>query len=136
PPVEPDYRSDHHDRHAAGLADDRRADPGVPRAVSHRRGGRGTGVTPLNCPQCGTELAPDVLDCPSCAALVHAETLKRLAADAEAAARAGHLIAARTHWSEALALLPRHSQQHVAVGQRIDALTRQIDATPSAGAPA
>jgi Zn-dependent protease len=87
-------------------------------------------VTPLNCPQCGTELAPDVLDCPSCAALVHAETLKRLAADADAAARAGDLVAARTHWSEALALLPRHAQQHAAVGHRIEQLTRQIDVNP------
>jgi Zn-dependent protease len=90
-------------------------------------------VTPLNCPQCGTELAPDVLDCPSCAALVHAERLKRLAADADAAARAGDLVAARTHWSDALALLPRHSQQHAAVGQRIEDLTRQIDVNPPPG---
>jgi len=93
-------------------------------------------VTPLNCPQCGTELAPDVLGCPSCAAMVHADTLKRLAAEAEAAARAGDLLAARAHWSDALALLPRQSQQHVVVGQRIDALTREIDAPQSADTPA
>jgi Zn-dependent protease len=85
-------------------------------------------VTPITCPQCGTELAPDVLACPACKWLVHAETLKRLAADADAAARAGDLAAARTRWSDALALLPRHSQQHGIVGQRIEALTRQIDA--------
>jgi Zn-dependent protease len=90
-------------------------------------------VTPLNCRQCGTELAPDVLDCPSCAALVHAETLKRLAACADAAARTGDLVAARTHWSDALALLPRHSQQHAAVGQRVEELTRQIDVNPPPG---
>jgi Zn-dependent protease len=92
-------------------------------------------VTPLNCPQCATELAPDVLACPACHALVHAQTLKRLAADADASARAGDLVAARTRWSDALALLPRHSQQHVAVGERIEELTRQIGVHQSPDTP-
>ena len=90
-------------------------------------------MTPLNCPRCGTELAPDVLDCPSCAARAPAETFTRLAAGADAAARAGDLVVARTHWSDALALLPRHSQQHAAVEQRIDELTKQIDVNPPSG---
>jgi Zn-dependent protease len=91
-------------------------------------------VTPLECPQCGTELAPDVLACPACKSLVHAEKLKRLAADADASARAGDLAAARAQWSDARALLPRESQQHAVVGQRIEELTRQIDANPPAAA--
>ena len=93
-------------------------------------------MTPLNCPRCGTELAPDVLACPACKSLVHSETLKRLAADAGASARSGDLVAARARWSDALALLPRHSQQHDMVGQRVEELTRQIDTNPPTdGAP-
>src|SRR5207244_3789151 len=94
-------------------------------------GGRRTGVrnrvTPTHCGRCGTELPADVLACPACGALVHAETLKRLAADAEAASRAGEFSAARDHWSAALHLLPPQSRQHAAVRERIAGLTRRTD---------
>jgi len=84
-------------------------------------------VTPTHCGRCGTELPADVLACPACGALVHAETLKRLAADAEAASRAGEFSAARDHWSAALHLLPPQSRQHAAVRERIAGLTRRTD---------
>ena len=44
---------------------------------------------PRRLPGCGTELAPSFLICPSCHRLVHAETLKRLADEAERAMAAG-----------------------------------------------
>jgi len=85
-------------------------------------------VTPTHCVHCQTELPPDVLACPACGALIHAVTLKELAAAADASAQGGDLVAARQHWANALSLLPSHSQQHAAVRERIAGLTRRIDA--------
>ena len=85
-------------------------------------------MTPTHCRRCGTELPADVLVCPACGALVHAERLKRLAQDADATSRADDFAAARDHWSAALQLLPPHSQQHAAVRERIADLTRRIEA--------
>jgi Zn-dependent protease len=96
-------------------------------------------VTSARCTRCGTELPPDALACPACASLVHAETLKALAARAEAAASAGNLETARRQWATAQRLLPAHSQQHAAVGRRVDELTGRIDAAaaePAAPKPA
>ena len=76
---------------------------------------------------CRTELAADVLACPVCSTLVHAEELKRLAAAADTAAREGSLRAARTEWERALTLLPSRSHQHTVVQGRITELTRRID---------
>jgi Zn-dependent protease len=77
--------------------------------------------------QCRTELAPDLLACPVCAALVHADELKRLATAADAATRSGSARAARDEWQKALTLLPPKSQQYTAVQSRITQLTRQIE---------
>jgi Zn-dependent protease len=84
-------------------------------------------VTPTFCPRCGTELAPDALACPACATLVHADTLKQLAAGADAATRAGDLATARNLWTTALSLLPSRSQQHATIRERVADLTRRID---------
>jgi len=85
-------------------------------------------VTPTHCVHCRTELPPDVLACPACGALIHAATLKELAAAADVSAQGGDLVSARQHWTNALNLLPSHSQQHAAVRERITSLTRRIDA--------
>ena len=85
-------------------------------------------MTPTHCVHCRTELPPDVLACPACAALIHAVTLKELAAAAELSTQGGDLVIARQHWTNALSLLPPHSQQHAAVRERIAGLTRRIDA--------
>ena len=77
--------------------------------------------------QCRTELAPDVLACPVCAALLHADELKRLATAADAATRSGSAQAARDEWQKALTLLPPKSQQYAAVQSRITELTRHIE---------
>jgi hypothetical protein len=76
-------------------------------------------VTPLNCTTCRTELPPDVLACPACGVLVYSDTLKRLAADADAAAARGELAFARSLWTEMLPLLPAHSQQLAVIQQRV-----------------
>lgn len=85
-------------------------------------------MTPTHCVHCRTELPPDVLACPACAALIHAVTLKELAAAADLSTQGGDLVIARQHWASALSLLPPHSQQHAAVRERIAGLTRRIDA--------
>ena len=93
-------------------------------------------MTTTHCARCGTELPPDALACPACGALVHADTLKELAAAAETAAAAGDLVAARTRWASALALLPARSQQYAAIKSRLDELTRRISETsPQPAAP-
>jgi Zn-dependent protease len=84
-------------------------------------------VTTTLCARCGTELPSDVLACPACSALVYADRLRQLAADAEAATQAGDLFATRTHWSAALGLLPPQSQQHAAISERVADLTRRIE---------
>jgi Zn-dependent protease len=71
--------------------------------------------------------------CPACATLVHSEQLKQLAAEADAAARAGDLPGARTRWTSALALLPVQSQQHLVIRERVAELTKSIDASPDGG---
>jgi Zn-dependent protease len=83
------------------------------------------------CTSCGTELAASALACPSCGALVHAEDLKRLAAEAEATSRAGDLEAARARWQAALALLPLASQQHAIVRERIADLSKRLEDAPA-----
>lgn len=95
-------------------------------------------MTPTRCASCGTELPPNPLACPACAALIHADELKRLAADAEAATSAGDLEEARRNWEGARLLLPPGSHQHAAVAARITELTRRIDARvtePASPAP-
>ena len=88
-------------------------------------------MTARTCSRCSTELSPGALACPVCGSLVHADRLKQLAAEAEALARDGSLLAARLEWTKALELLPAHSQQHTVIQNRIAELTRTIDAGSS-----
>ena len=93
-----------------------------------------TGQTAAVCPQCGTHVAPALLACPSCARLVHADELKRLAAEAERAANAGELSTALAAWRQTLDLLPRDSTQHQVISARVLGLSRAIDGQPGAAA--
>ena len=93
-------------------------------------------MTGSTCARCGTELAPEALACPACAALRHGARLKALAADAEAARSAGDIAAAREHWTNALALLPVHSEQYGVVQQRIAALASDGSSPDPAAATA
>src|SRR5256885_1593460 len=97
-------------------------------AVTHAARGRGASL----CPQCGTDVAPALLACPSCHRLVHADELKRLAAAAERAAQVGDRSSALAAWREALDLLPRDSTQHHVVSARVLELSRALDREPQA----
>jgi hypothetical protein len=83
-----------------------------------------------------SEVAPNLLSCPLCHRLVHADRLKGLAATAETAERAGELPAALASWREARTLLPPESRQHAAITDRIARLGRQVEAGRSPIAPA
>ncbi len=82
------------------------------------------GRAPFVCAQCGTQIAPALLACPSCQRLVHADELKRLAATAQRAEQAGDPSGALTAWRQALDLLPTDATQHKVVAVRIAALSR------------
>jgi Zn-dependent protease len=88
----------------------------------------------MTCTQCGAQLAPGLLVCPSCHALIHREELKWLATEAEAASAAHRPSDALTSWRRAIELLPPHSTQHAAIRQKIDQLVRQLDAAPQSPA--
>jgi Zn-dependent protease len=64
-----------------------------------------------NCQRCAHELAPESLVCDRCHALVHAEKLDQLAAEAKALEVRGDLRQARERWLMGLALLPANSRQ-------------------------
>lgn len=77
---------------------------------------------PNDCARCGTQLSPQILVCPSCQALVHAEDLKSIAAEAERAERAGDAARATALWREALDRLPPNTRQYRAILQRVAGL--------------
>jgi Zn-dependent protease len=64
-----------------------------------------------NCRRCSSDLAAGALVCEKCHALVHSETLDRLAAEAKALEAKGDLRQAREHWLMGLPLLPPNSRQ-------------------------
>ena len=78
------------------------------------------------CDGCRSELAPTFLACPRCGRLVHAERLKALAADADAAERAGDSARALAVWRQALALLPAGSGQHTRITEKVQALSARV----------
>jgi Zn-dependent protease len=87
------------------------------------------------CAGCETQLAPAALACPACGTLVHASTLKELAATAADLNTAGQLVEARAAWSRALDLLPPASQQREAIVARIADLNRRIASMPAERGP-
>ncbi len=87
----------------------------------------GASVAGSVCARCGTQLAPALLSCPSCHALVHSERLNALAAQAQAAERAGDPTTASARWHEALELLPPDAGHRTAIEAKLAALGREID---------
>ena len=81
-------------------------------------------VARQRCTACGTEMPAMLLTCPSCRRLVHADELKRLAAQADEATRQGDHPAAILAWRRALRLLPRETNQFQTIANRIDTLSR------------
>jgi Zn-dependent protease len=92
-------------------------------------------VIAIRCPSCGTELAPELLACPSCHALVHADRLRELARTAEESTAAGNPVQAMARWNEALELLPAGSRQRDLIGLKIKQLEK-MPAVATAKAPA
>lgn len=88
----------------------------------------GLEARPGLCRGCLSQLPAALLVCPACHRLVHADTLRQLAADAEAAARAGDTSQALALWRRALELLPPESTQSRQVGETIAELRGQQDA--------
>jgi Zn-dependent protease len=80
------------------------------------------------CVACGSQLAPSFVACPRCGQLVHADELKRLAADAERAEQAGDLPGALGAWRQTLALLPPASVQHQKILAKVTALSARVPA--------
>ena len=72
-----------------------------------------------------------MLSCPGCHRLVHAETLASLAAEADAAARAGDAPGALLVWRRALDLLPPTSEQSRRIAERVVELSRGVEEAPA-----
>jgi len=97
-----------------------------------------TGATELaaanRCAHCATELAPALLSCPGCKALVHAGRLKDLAFAAEEAKGAGQLHQESGAWQQALDLLPPGSQQYAVINARVTEIANQLANAPPGAA--
>ncbi|MBV9948828.1 MAG: site-2 protease family protein, partial [Myxococcales bacterium] len=89
----------------------------------------------VRCPECGAEIAPELLACPGCARLLHGPELQRLASEAESAERTGDQSGALASWRRALELLPAGSMQREAIQQRIVRLSAALDGRVAAGSP-
>jgi Zn-dependent protease len=74
-----------------------------------------------------------LLSCPGCGRLVHAEELRRLAADAEAATGAGDPARALALWQAAMTLLPDGAGQRAVISERIAALGPLAGHQPAPG---
>ncbi len=80
----------------------------------------------MACAQCGAQLAPSLLACPSCGRLVHADTLSSLSQTAKEAEASGAIPDALAAWRTMLDLLPTGSKQHQAITAKITELGRDI----------
>jgi hypothetical protein len=104
------------------------------RPVPGRGSGRDASALKSLCPECGSDIAPGLRECPGCHRLVYADELRALAAEAEAAHARNDLQAESAAWRQALQLLPHDSRQHAAITEKVVALSRVVDAQ-GAGAP-
>ena len=86
------------------------------------------------CSNCGVVLAPALLSCPKCRALVHRAELETLASSAEQASQRGDIANALADWRNALALLPPESKQYTRITGVIRGLRAQLDQGVSATA--
>ena len=84
------------------------------------------------CVRCASQLAPSLLSCPACHALVHRDRLSELASEATAAEARGERALALTRWRDAIALLPAESPQHPIVAARIESLGKEAPAAARA----
>jgi Zn-dependent protease len=97
------------------------------------------------CASCAVVLAPALLLCPNCKALVHRRELETLAQAAEQASQRGELAQAMASWRKALDLLPPGSKQAARISSVIRELREGLErgplppatasTTPAAAAP-
>jgi len=80
-----------------------------------------------SCKRCSQQLVPGALACDHCQALVHADDLERLAAQARAFEANSQLAAARERWLQALELLPPKSNQAIWIHGHARELEATID---------
>ena len=92
-------------------------------------------LAPLQCVQCGSEVARSLLACPSCGRLVHAEELKQVAGEAEALTQSGDRTEALERWRHALGLLPSGTRQFEQIAGKVAARGRDLETNPQPGAP-
>jgi len=83
------------------------------------------------CAHCGVVLAPALLLCPNCKALVHRSELETLAKAAEQASLRGELAEAMSSWRKALELLPPGSKQAARITSAIRELREQLESGPA-----
>lgn len=88
-----------------------------------------------SCRQCLGPLARGDLACPRCHALVHAEELERLSAQARELEQKGELRQARQEWVKGLLLLPRESKQSEWIKNHARALEIQANAAEAGATP-
>jgi len=79
------------------------------------------------CPQCGGQIPPHLLYCPSCQRLVYANELKQLSDQALQAEQENRLSDALAAWRQAFELLPLGSIQRQTIKDRIETLSLQLD---------
>src|SRR5476651_1297172 len=96
-----------------------------------------TQVRGAPCTSCAVVLAPALLACPQCRALVHRAELEKLAHAAEQASARGEIADSLATWRKALLLLPPESKQYSRITGAIRGLRQKLDdgAPPTAGAP-
>jgi Zn-dependent protease len=87
------------------------------------------------CGECGTAIAPALLSCPGCHALVHGDELRALAARAAGASSAGNPAEELEAWRASLLLLPQQSRQFEVIAGKIAALSRAADAAGAGPVP-
>lgn len=92
-------------------------------------------ASPARCPECGSEVAPGLRECPGCHRLVFAHELRALAAEAESAEAAGDVSRALDAWRRALHLLPADSRQHATLSARVTALAESLGSQAAGGPP-
>lgn len=95
----------------------------------------GAVVSPRVCAECNAQVSPALLACPSCGRLVHAEELKKLAAEAVGAENAGDSAGALASWRQVLDLLPSGSTQHARVLAKVQAGSARLPAAPGGSRP-
>lgn len=83
----------------------------------------------VSCPHCQTIIAPGLLLCPGCQHLVYGEQLKQLASEAQRFMDQGQMSEALGCWRRAMDLLPANSQQAHVITQKINELSRKVDAS-------